>query len=331
MHEFGGVVVKHVFQRAGGQTAGMDALNFRARVMERRINAEHDPFRPHGFIGIPDLASHGHAGHFEEEVVVFFRHVDAAFDVHAVTVAHVYHHRGHFGVAFGEQTDLPGQGIGRVSAMDEYRLVVRLRDVHDGIDHGRVGGEGVEERLHLDAGEALVAQIMFKHVVSLLAEVGIDPAKRNDALRHGVPGGVHFFVEMRSRRAQNGFFNVVLVHLTGEKFRVEVDVEGTAEKTDMGMGVDFFEEVENIIETKNIKHYIFDVRGNPGGDSEIIKPLLRYLNENNITGVTLTDNRVFSSGTWAVRYAKTILNTTLIGQPLGQGNIRFGKVLARLN
>ena len=87
----------------------------------------------------------------------------------------------------------------------------------------------------------------------------------------------------------------------------------------------FFEEVENIIETKNIKHYIFDVRGNPGGDSEIIKPLLRYLNENNITGVTLTDNRVFSSGTWAVRYAKTILNTTLIGQPLGQGNIRFGQ------
>ena len=41
--------------------------------------------------------------------------------------------------------------------------------------------------------------------------------------------------------------------------------------------------------------------------------------------MTLTDNRVFSSGTWAVRYAKEILNTTLIGQPLGQGNIRFGQ------
>ena len=87
----------------------------------------------------------------------------------------------------------------------------------------------------------------------------------------------------------------------------------------------FFNEIKEKIEKENIKHYILDVRGNPGGDSEIILPLLNYLCEKKITGVTLTDNRVFSSGTWAVRYAKEILNTTLIGQPLGQGNIRFGQ------
>lgn len=87
----------------------------------------------------------------------------------------------------------------------------------------------------------------------------------------------------------------------------------------------FFEEIKEKIEKEDIKNYILDVRGNPGGNSEIILPLLHYLREKNITGVTLTDNRVFSSGTWAVRYAKEILNTTLIGQPLGQGNIRFGQ------
>lgn len=85
-----------------------------------------------------------------------------------------------------------------------------------------------------------------------------------------------------------------------------------------------FEEIKDKIEKENLTNYILDVRGNTGGDSEIIVPFLEYLHNKNITGVTLTDNLVFSSGTFAVRYAKEILNTTTIGQALGQGNIRFG-------
>ncbi len=91
----------------------------------------------------------------------------------------------------------------------------------------------------------------------------------------------------------------------------------------------FFENIKAEIEQKNISHYILDIRGNGGGYSEIIVPLLEYLKEKNITGVTLTDNRVFSSGVFAAYYSKEILNSTLIGQSLGQGN-HFGDTVGRI-
>ena len=212
--------------------------------MEGGINAEHHPVGPHGFIGVFNLAAHGHTRYFKKEVVVLLRHVDAALDIHAVAVPHVYHHRGHIGMAFGKQTYLPGQGKRRMPAVDEHGHTVRPGNVHDGVDHGGIGGEGIEKRLHLHAGKMLVAQIMFEHVVRRLSQVRIDPAEGQDAFGHGAPCRVHFLVEVRARRAEYGFFYVVLVHLTGEKLRIEIHVEGASEGTDMGMGVDFSERRE---------------------------------------------------------------------------------------
>ena len=62
-----------------------------------------------------------------------------------------------------------------------------------------------------------------------------------------------------------------------------------------------------------------------GGNSELILPLFDFLQEKNLKGVILTDNRVFSSGTFVAYYAKQRLSSVLIGQPLGQGAIRFGQ------
>ena len=49
------------------------------------------------------------------------------------------------------------------------------------------------------------------------------------------------------------------------------------------------------------------------------------MKEKKLKGVILTDNRVFSSGTFVAYYAKHMLSSMLIGQSLGQGAIRFGQ------
>ena len=205
--------------------------------MEGRVDAEHHAVAPHGLAGVLYLASHGHAGSFEPEVVVLAGHLYAAVDIDAVAVAHVYHHHGHVGVAFGQQAYLPREREGRVAAVDEHRLSVGAGYVHDGIDSRGVGGEGVEERLHLHAGEAFVAQIMLKHIACLLAEVGVHPAERGDALRHFAPCLVQLLVEVCASRAEYGLLDIVLVHLGGEEPRVEIHIEGASEEADVGMGV----------------------------------------------------------------------------------------------
>ncbi len=87
----------------------------------------------------------------------------------------------------------------------------------------------------------------------------------------------------------------------------------------------FLEDVKEKWENSQIDSYIIDIRGNMGGNSELILPLFDFLQEKNLKGVILTDNRVFSSGTFVAYYAKQRLSSVLIGQPLGQGVIRFGQ------
>lgn len=89
-------------------------------------------------------------------------------------------------------------------------------------------------------------------------------------------------------------------------------------------------DIKEIFKNNSIDCYILDIRGNVGGNSELIHPLLELLKEKSLQGVTLTDNRVFSSGTFALYYIKKILNTTSIGQPLGQENARFGQSSGRI-
>ncbi len=93
----------------------------------------------------------------------------------------------------------------------------------------------------------------------------------------------------------------------------------------------FLEGVKDKYQSHPIDSYILDIRGNSGGNSELILPLLNFLKEKQLKGVTLTDGRVFSSGTFAAYYAKKLLNTTLIGQPLGQGSARFGQSSGKID
>lgn len=87
----------------------------------------------------------------------------------------------------------------------------------------------------------------------------------------------------------------------------------------------FLEDVKEKWKNSQIDSFIIDIRGNRGGDSELILPLFNFLKEKKLKGVILTDNRVFSSGTFVAYYAKHMLSSMLIGQTLGQGAIRFGQ------
>lgn len=93
----------------------------------------------------------------------------------------------------------------------------------------------------------------------------------------------------------------------------------------------FLEDVKEKYKKHPIDCYILDIRGNPGGNSELILPLLEFLKEKNLKGVTLTDNRVFSSGTFAAYYAKKMLSSILVGQKLGQGSARFGQSSGKID
>lgn len=87
----------------------------------------------------------------------------------------------------------------------------------------------------------------------------------------------------------------------------------------------FLEDVKEKWKNSQIDSFIIDIRGNMGGDSELILPLFNFLKEKKLKGVILTDNRVFSSGTFVAYYAKHMLSSMLIGQSLGQGAVRFGQ------
>ncbi len=87
----------------------------------------------------------------------------------------------------------------------------------------------------------------------------------------------------------------------------------------------FVENVKEVIEKEKINYYIVDVRNNTGGNSELICPLYTLFKDKNMKGCILTNNSVFSSGIFAVYYAKKTLGATIIGQPLGQGNSKFGQ------
>ena len=152
---------------------------------------------------------------------------------------HVDHDDGNVAMAFRQQADLPRERERRMAAMDEDRLAVVARDLHDGIDHRRIRREGVEKRLHLDAGEMEIAQVVFQIVVGWLAQIGVYPIKRNYRVGHLVEHLQQLRVQMGGGWTENRLFYIVFRHLRGKHFRVEIDIEGGAEHSDVGMGVYF--------------------------------------------------------------------------------------------
>ena len=57
------------------------------------------------------------------------------------------------------------------------------------------------------------------------------------------------------------------------------------------------DEIKQLSQKNSITKYIVDLRGNSGGNSEIIKPLIQFLEGKEI--VTIVNNSVYSSGIWA--------------------------------
>lgn len=70
---------------------------------------------------------------------------------------------------------------------------------------------------------------------------------------------------------------------------------------------------------------LVDLRGNTGGSSEIIYPLIDWLEENKIKTYVLMNGGVFSSGVFGLIDLKRYLNATLIGTDAGQSAHCYGE------
>ena len=90
-----------------------------------------------------------------------------------------------------------------------------------------------------------------------------------------------------------------------------------------GQMQEFVDTIKKESELNNISKYIIDIRGNLGGNSEIINPLIDYLDGKEV--VTLIDEYVFSSGSFAVYDLKNI-GSKFIGTGIGSSMNHFGNV-----
>lgn len=80
-------------------------------------------------------------------------------------------------------------------------------------------------------------------------------------------------------------------------------------------------EISEVAEKNNIHQYIVDIRNNQGGNSNIINPLIHYLDGKDI--ITLVNNGVFSSGRFALEDLQRI-GSKVIGCDVGTSLNAFG-------
>ena len=102
---------------------------------------------------------------------------------------------------------------------------------------------------------------------------------------------------------------------------IKINYKQCAEQYD-GQMQDLISNVKALSEKNNISKYIVDLRGNTGGNSKIIKPLIEFLNLNEI--ITLVDIEVFSSGLFACTDLKNI-GSKFVGTDIGTTYNRFGE------
>ena len=88
-----------------------------------------------------------------------------------------------------------------------------------------------------------------------------------------------------------------------------------------GQMKEFVKEIKKVSEENNINKYIIDIRGNRGGNSNIINPLIDYLSGKE--AITLVDEYVFSGGRWAVFDLKNI-GSKFVGTGIGTSMNCFG-------
>ena len=82
-------------------------------------------------------------------------------------------------------------------------------------------------------------------------------------------------------------------------------------------------EIKKIINKNNITNILLDLRGNTGGNSTLIKPLIRFLKHSKLNLTTLVDRYVFSSGRFAVIDMKKI-GSKIVGEEIGTPINCFG-------
>lgn len=85
------------------------------------------------------------------------------------------------------------------------------------------------------------------------------------------------------------------------------------------------EQIINVIKNNGIDKFVLDLRGNSGGNSEIIKELIIFLSNSNLELITLVDRMVFSSGRFAAIDMKRI-GSKIIGENIGTPVNCFGYV-----
>lgn len=86
------------------------------------------------------------------------------------------------------------------------------------------------------------------------------------------------------------------------------------------------DEITSMINNFNIDCFILDLRGNSGGNSNIIKPLIAYLGSTNLKLVTLVDRYVFSSGHFAAVEMQKI-GSKVVGEDIGTPDNAFGYIV----
>ncbi len=87
---------------------------------------------------------------------------------------------------------------------------------------------------------------------------------------------------------------------------------------------DFVSKIKEDVTRLKIGQYILDVRGNAGGNSEILNSFQDLVREEKLDGVLLMDSGVFSSGRFALAKFKKEFNTLLIGTPSGGAASSYG-------
>lgn len=83
--------------------------------------------------------------------------------------------------------------------------------------------------------------------------------------------------------------------------------------------------IKNILEENSIDNILLDLRGNTGGNSSLIKPLIKFLKRSKLNLITLVDKYVFSSGRFAVIDMKKI-GSKIVGEEIGTPINCFGYV-----
>ncbi|MBE6159770.1 MAG: hypothetical protein E7157_01845 [Lactobacillales bacterium] len=85
--------------------------------------------------------------------------------------------------------------------------------------------------------------------------------------------------------------------------------------------INFVEEINKISSELNINKFIVDIRGNQGGNSAIINPLIEFLKNKEV--ITLVDEYVFSGGRFAILDLKNI-DSKFVGTNIGTSLNCFG-------